>query len=46
MRALLVEDDPVLGDWLRAGLRQQGFEVDWVRTVMRHSASCVVTPTP
>lgn len=31
MRALLVEDDPLLGDGLRAGLRQQGFEVDWVR---------------
>jgi len=31
MRILLVEDDPVLGDGLRAGLRQQGFLVDWVR---------------
>lgn len=31
MRILLVEDDPLLGDGIRAGLRQQGFQVDWVR---------------
>ncbi|MBU0588004.1 MAG: winged helix-turn-helix domain-containing protein [Gammaproteobacteria bacterium] len=31
MRILLAEDDPILGDGLRAGLRQQGFQVDWVR---------------
>ncbi|MEY8875885.1 MAG: response regulator transcription factor [Leptothrix sp. (in: b-proteobacteria)] len=31
MRILLVEDDPLLGDAMRAGLRQQGFQVDWVR---------------
>ena len=31
MRILLAEDDAVLGDGLRAGLRQQGFVVDWVR---------------
>jgi two-component system OmpR family response regulator/two-component system response regulator QseB len=31
MRILLVEDDPLLGDGLRAGLRQLGFQVDWVR---------------
>jgi two-component system, OmpR family, response regulator QseB len=31
MRILLVEDDPLLGDGLRAGLRQLGFNVDWVR---------------
>lgn len=31
MRLLLAEDDPLLGDGLRAGLRQHGFEVDWVR---------------
>jgi two-component system OmpR family response regulator/two-component system response regulator QseB len=31
MRVLLVEDDPLLGDGLRAGLRQRGFLVDWVR---------------
>ena len=31
MRILLAEDDPILGDGLRAGLRQLGFQVDWVR---------------
>ena len=31
MRILLVEDDKLLGDGLRAGLRQLGFQVDWVR---------------
>lgn len=31
MRILLAEDDPLLGDGLRVGLRQQGFLVDWVR---------------
>lgn len=31
MRLLLAEDDPLLGDGLRAGLRQLGFQVDWVR---------------
>lgn len=31
MRILLAEDDAMLGDGLRAGLRQQGFLVDWVR---------------
>ncbi|MBX9794493.1 MAG: winged helix-turn-helix domain-containing protein [Burkholderiaceae bacterium] len=31
MRILLAEDDPLLGDGLRAGLRQLCFLVDWVR---------------
>lgn len=31
MHILFVEDDPLLGDGLRAGLRQLGFRVDWVR---------------
>jgi two-component system OmpR family response regulator/two-component system response regulator QseB len=31
MRVLLAEDDSLLGDGLRAGLRQRGFQVDWVR---------------
>ena len=31
MRILLAEDDSILGDGLRAGLRQLGFQVDWVR---------------
>ena len=32
MHILLAEDDPLLGDGLRAGLRQLGFQVDWVRS--------------
>ena len=31
MRILLAEDDPLLGDGLRAGLRPFDFQVDWVR---------------
>ena len=34
MRILLAEDDLILGDGLRAGLRQLGFQVDWVRDGM------------
>ena len=32
MRLLLVEDDPMLGAALKAGLRQDGHAADWVRT--------------
>ena len=32
MRILLAEDDSLLGDGLQSGLRQHGFQVDWVRT--------------
>lgn len=31
MRILLAEDDQLLGDGIKAGLRQLGFQVDWVR---------------
>ncbi len=31
MRLLLVEDDPMIGEGIRKGLRQDGFAVDWVR---------------
>lgn len=31
MRILLAEDDDLLGAGMRAGLTQQGFQVDWVR---------------
>jgi two-component system, OmpR family, response regulator QseB len=31
VRLLLVEDDPMIGDAIRAGLRRDGFTVDWVR---------------
>ncbi len=31
MRALLVEDDPLLGEGVCAGLKQDGYAVDWMR---------------
>lgn len=31
MRILVVEDDPLLGDALQAGLTQRGFDADWVK---------------
>jgi len=31
MRILVVEDDSLLGDALQSGLRQRGFDADWVR---------------
>ena len=31
MRVLIVEDDPLLGDAVAAGLKQRGFEPDWVQ---------------
>ncbi|MCL5965899.1 MAG: response regulator transcription factor [Deltaproteobacteria bacterium] len=31
MRLLLVEDDPMIGESVRHGLRQDGFAVDWAR---------------
>ena len=31
MKILVVEDDPLLGDGIRAGLAQAGFAADWVR---------------
>ncbi len=31
MRLLLAEDDTMIGEAVRAGLRRQGFSVDWVR---------------
>ena len=31
MRILLVEDDPLLGDALQAGLKQSGYAIDWMK---------------
>ncbi|HEX6018319.1 MAG TPA: response regulator, partial [Burkholderiaceae bacterium] len=31
MRCLLIEDDEMIGESLRAALRRQGFAADWVR---------------
>ena len=30
MRLLLVEDDAMIGEAIRAGLKREGFTVDWV----------------
>ena len=39
MRLLLVEDDPMIGEAIRAGLRREGFTVDWVREARAAAAS-------
>ena len=31
VRLLLVEDDAMIGEAIRAGLKREGFAVDWVR---------------
>ena len=31
MRILLVEDDALLGDGVRQGLKLEGYAVDWLR---------------
>lgn len=41
MRLLLVEDDPLLGDGIRAGLRTHGHTVDWVQD--GHAAAAALT---
>ena len=32
MRILLVEDDTLLGEGIRVGLRQDGYAVDWIKS--------------
>jgi DNA-binding response OmpR family regulator len=44
MRLLLVEDDAMLGTALRAGLRQDGHAVDWVRSAGEAQAAWLVAP--
>jgi two-component system OmpR family response regulator/two-component system response regulator QseB len=39
MRLLLVEDDRMIGDSLRAALRQEGHAVDWVRDIAAANAT-------
>jgi two-component system OmpR family response regulator/two-component system response regulator QseB len=42
MRILVVEDDPLLGDALQAGMRQHGHAVDWVKdgAAAAHALEC------
>ena len=44
MRVLIVEDDPLLGDALAAGLKQRGFEADWVQDGRDAQAALRVEP--
>ena len=44
MRVLLVEDDPLLGDGLEAGLRQSGFNVDWMKDGAAAHAAMAAAP--
>jgi two-component system response regulator QseB len=44
MRLLLVEDDPMIGEAIRAGLRRDGFAVDWVREA--RAAEAVLSSEP
>ncbi|RDK03427.1 response regulator [Paraburkholderia lacunae] len=44
MRVLLVEDDPLIGNGLQHGLRQEGFAVDWVQD--GHAVALALRTTP
>lgn len=44
MRILLVEDDPLLGDGLETGLRQIGFNVDWMKDGISARAAMSAAP--
>ena len=44
MRVLIVEDDLLLGDALAAGLKQRGFEADWVQDGRDAQAAMRVEP--
>ena len=44
MRVLIVEDDPLLGDALAVGLKQRGFEADWVQDGRDAQAAIRVEP--
>jgi DNA-binding response OmpR family regulator len=39
LRVLLVEDDPLIGDALQRGLRQEGLTADWVQNATHANAS-------
>jgi two-component system, OmpR family, response regulator QseB len=44
VRLLLVEDDPMIGEAIRAGLKRDGFSVDWVHEAQ--SAAAVLHTEP
>jgi two-component system response regulator QseB len=41
MRILLIEDDPLIGEAIRAGLAQNGWSAEWVRDAARASVALV-----
>ncbi|HTD10876.1 MAG TPA: response regulator [Steroidobacteraceae bacterium] len=44
MRLLLVEDDPMIGEAIRAGLKRDGFTVDWVHEATSAAAALHTEP--
>jgi two-component system, OmpR family, response regulator len=44
MRLLLVEDDSMIGEAIRAGLKRDGFAVDWVRDAASAAAALHTEP--
>jgi two-component system response regulator QseB len=46
MRLLLVEDDPMIGEAIRAGLKRDGFTVDWVREARAAHSALRTEPLP
>jgi two-component system response regulator QseB len=44
MRLLLVEDDSMIGEAIRAGLKRDGFAVDWVRDAASAAAALDTEP--
>jgi two-component system OmpR family response regulator/two-component system response regulator QseB len=44
MRKLLIEDDALLGDGVKAGLEQAGFSVDWVQDGVAGELALAATP--
>ncbi len=44
MRILLIEDDPLIGNGLQHGLRQEGFAVDWVQDGNAAALALRMTP--
>lgn len=44
MRVLLVEDDPMIGDSVQKGLKQDGYAVDWVRDGVSAEAAWRANP--
>jgi two-component system, OmpR family, response regulator QseB len=44
VRLLLVEDDPMIGEAIRAGLKREGFTVDWVHEARAAGAALRTEP--